>query len=382
MSKNMTLAVVLCLTQLTSHAQHKQQTSGRFITIDAPGAASTAQANAYPLHGTQIVDINASGEVVGTFNDDANTVLQTFIRYPNGHVVVSDDPNAGISAGPFGSQVGTNAFSINDRGEVTGGTTDQSGQSVGFLRSVRGSFTDYKGPSTTGYAASTRSFSINAKGQTTGDYLDPIGSHGYIRQPDGSFIPVDAPDASFSGFWNGTTSTSINRAGDVCGYYHDANAIIHSFLRRQDGTYIDFDVPGTGTNPYQGALCLRITDAGDVLGFYVDQNFQTFGYVRFKNGQVWTVTFPQIPDTHNLVIVNINHRGDVLATYTDSNAVAHSFVLSRSGRLIKIDAPLAGSGVNQGTFAANFNDSDQVAGYYFDENNISHGFLWDAHRDE
>ncbi|UWZ83179.1 hypothetical protein [Occallatibacter riparius] len=371
-------ATLICLATLTLKAQPERQ---KFVVFDAPGASSAPQSSTYPLHGTMVADINARGEIVGDFNDDANTVFQTFIRYPDGRMEVSNDPSAGTAVSSWINQVGTTPYALNDAGVATGVGVNENGQTYAFVRTAKGEFTDFHGPqSLSWYAPSTRSFAINNRGQVTGDYIDyPTAYHGYIRSADGTITSFDAPDASFSGFWNGTTATSINSFGDVCGYYHDANAAIHSFLRMHDGNIIDFAVPGASTLPYAGAFATRITDQGLVTGFYYNDSFQPAGYVRYPDGQVSTITFPQIPDGQLFYITNINHGGDVLGTYYDANSAAHAFLLMRNGRLFKIDAPNAGTSANQGTLAMNLNDAGNVAGYFIDANNISHGFLWTEH---
>lgn len=378
MRKALAVVALLCLPASFAIAEEHHQ---RFVTFDAPGANSTAQAATYPLHGTTVVDVNDRGEIVGYFNNDANTVIQAFVRYPDGRIVVSDDPGAGTAPGPLALQVGTMPNAINDAGITVGSSMTQNGYNIAFVRSAHDTFTDFTGPqSLPGFNPPTRAMSINNRGQITGDYLDyPTGYRAYIRNSDGTMTSFDAPDASFSGFWNGTTATSINAHGDVCGFYHDANGAIHSFLRLHDGHIIDFDVPGASTAAYAGAFASRITDEGVVLGFYQDQNWQTFGYIRYPNGQVSTVSIPQIPDGHAFVVTNINHRGDVLGSYLDANSVTRAFLLTRTGRLFRIDAPKAGTAPSQGTIAVNLNEEEIVAGYFIDANNVSHGFLWSAH---
>lgn len=378
MRKAFALAILACSSSLTLTAQQNRQ---QFVIFDAPGASSIPESSTYPLHGTIVSDINSRGEVLGYLNDDANTVIQGFIRYSNGRIVISNDPSAGTAASYWASQVGTTPNALNDGGVATGTAVNENGQTYAFIRSGDGKVTDFTGPqSLSWYKPTTRGISINNRGQVTGDYIDyPTAYHGYIRNSDGTMTTFDAPDASFSGFWNGTTATSINSFGDVCGYYHDANAAIHSFLRLHDGHIIDFEVPGASANAYAGAYASRITDDGMVIGFYYDDAFQAAGYVRFPNGQVWTIAFPQIPEGHNFGIYNVNHRGDVLGAYLDANSVVHAFLLTQNGRLFKIDAPNAGTAAYQGTTAVNLADDGSVAGYVIDANNVSHGFVWTMH---
>lgn len=376
MLKVFAICTAMALSSVTALAQHK---NGHFVPFDVPGASATPQpTSSYPLHGTLPVDINDRGEILGSFINEASTVTQTFLRYPNGRVVVSDDPSAGTAPGPLASQVGTVPYGLNDSGEAAGVVMTQDGQSFAFVRSANGAFTDFSGPqSLSGLIPGSRALSINNRAQTTGDFVDyPTADHAFIRNRDGSMITFDAPDASFSGFWNGTTATSINSFGDVCGYYHDATGAIHPFVRKHDGRITEFEVPGASTSPYSGAFASRITDSGIVIGYFYDQSSQSWGFIRFPDGKVWTLGFPQIPGGHGFEIININHRGEVLGTYLDANLAIRSFLLMRNGRLLKIDAPHAAMGAYQGTTAANLNDAGEVTGYFFDTTNVIHGFLW------
>ena len=38
---------------------------------------------------------------------------------------------------------------------------------------------------------------------------------------------------------------SVSPEGTIAGYYADANATLHSFLRTRDGAFITFDPPGS-----------------------------------------------------------------------------------------------------------------------------------------
>lgn len=377
MLRRLCLVAIIALFTLTVHAQNHH---GQFLVFDAPGATSTPGSAVYPLHGTIVADVNARGEVVGTFNNDANTVIQMFVRYPDGRIVVTNDPSGATGPSSLVLQVGTWPNGINDHGEIVGDVVYANSQTFAFVRSADGTFTDFNGPqSVSWYKPSTRGLSVNNNGQVTGDYVDyPTAGHAYIRDANGSFTTVDSPDASFAGFWNGTTAVNINKFGDICGYYLDANTVIHPFLRRHDGDIIDFAVPGAGTQPYQGAFSSRITDGGMVIGFYIDENWHTATYIRYPDGQVSTISIPQIPGGHDFGISNINDHGDIAGAYEDATLAVHSFLLTRDGQLFHIDAPGAGKGPSEGTYSVNVNESGTVAGYYVDGNNIAHGYLWSA----
>src|ERR1019366_9819896 len=70
---------------------------------------------------------------------------------------------------------------------------------------------------------------------------------GAPRHTDADTITAfDVPDAGI-GLLQGTHGVSINTAGAIAGYYYDAAAIGHGFLRLPHGAIITFDAPGGGT---------------------------------------------------------------------------------------------------------------------------------------
>jgi hypothetical protein len=68
---------------------------------------------------------------------------------------------------------------------------------------------------------------INDLGDITGSSQDQSGkSHGFIRRPDGTFVTFDLPGVTF------TLPFSINSAGQVTGYYQaSVYTTAHGFLR-------------------------------------------------------------------------------------------------------------------------------------------------------
>src|SRR2546422_1050789 len=72
---------------------------------------------------------------------------------------------------------------------------------------------------------------------------------------------------------------------------------------------------------------------------------------------------------------SINDGGQVAGTYVDSAGVWHGFLRDATGNYTILDAPNAGTGINQGTFAKLINANGQIAGYYADANTVYHGFI-------
>ncbi len=53
----------------------------------------------------------------------------------------------------------------------------------------------------------------------------------------------------------------------------------------------------------------------------------------------------------------------------------HGFLRARDGTFTTFDAPGAGKGANQGTFASSINPAGAITGTYKDASMVSHGFL-------
>jgi hypothetical protein len=55
--------------------------------------------------------------------------------------------------------------------------------------------------------------------------------------------------------------------------------------------------------------------------------------------------------------------------------VYHGFLRAPDGTFTTFDAPGAGTGAYQGTFAISINPAGAITGYYTDASNVDHGFL-------
>lgn len=188
--------------------------SGAITTFDAPGASTMNGA------GTIAHEIESTGGIVGMFND-ANLAFHGFLRAPDGTFTVLDAPGAGT-----GVNSGTIAYSINASGTVVGAiqiTTPSAGHS--FLRTSSGNYSVFDSAITR--AQYSWAYGVNDSGTIVGTYSDGTEAHGYLRNPDGTFVVLDAPNAATPG---GTFAEAINAHGAVIGHYLDAQSITHGFV--------------------------------------------------------------------------------------------------------------------------------------------------------
>jgi len=304
-------------------------------------------------------------------------------------IVSFDAPGADTNPGDYN---GTVASSINNRGAVTGFYVDVNNVYHGFVRSRDGRFTTFDAPgadTTPNSYNGTAPAAVNDVGEITGNYWDASGySHGFLRRSDGTFTTFDVPGAG--GY--GSTPLALNWEEAVVGIYTDQNYLFHAFVRNPDGTFATWVGPGAcDTNGSQGCYgsgASNINGFGIIVGGYEDNrgNFVHHSYVRDPAGTLKTFDVPGAGTGRYQgtgcpgCALGFNQFGAVAGTYIDANSVQHGFVRSRDGGFTKFDAPGAGTGSRQGTGCPNdcptsLNDWGAITGTYIDASNVYHGYL-------
>ena len=199
-------------------------------------------------------------------------------------------------------------------------------------------------------AASTQAYGINDKGQVVGSYSDAAGSlHGF-GLASGTYYIADIPGAS------DTEATGISN-DEVVGYYDikstDAGGnfltAYHGFVLTENG-YATLDVPGAdyGTTVING-----IDAKNEIVGNYMS-NGVTYGFV-LKRGVYTTL---EQPDGSYTSAGGLNTRGQVVGTYLDSFDSEQGFLLS-GGKYVSLFGP----GDSFLAYANGINEAGQVVGY-------------------
>lgn len=264
----------------------------------------------------------------------------------------------------------TGASGINAGGDIVGGYTDQANKTHGFLLSG-GNFTtiDYPG------AVATRANGINSQGDIVGTHNGPNmtvpGSggdvHGFLLRAGASLPdPIDYP-----GHMN-TITQRITETGRILGCYHDHDTMnsMHGILVR-DGVYTALDgseegpiVPASmnngatpdgriivglfsdmmGTHGYvlsdgnfaplnfPGSIATSAWDmnpSGEIVGAYVDSARKTHGFL-LRHDEFVSIDYPA-PGVTATRALGINPEGDVVGVYVDAGGVTHGFLLTRTG---------------------------------------------------
>jgi hypothetical protein len=209
--------------------------------------------------------------------------------------------------------------------------------------------------SASGYG--TFGVSINSAGDIAGYFIDANGVvHGFIRTSGGSIATVDAPGAG-TALNLGTNVFAINASGNASGYYADSNSILHSYIRTSNGTLTEFDPPNS-----IGSDAFCIDDSGAVAGGLLDANGD-HGFVRGADG-TFSVIDPTGTASEVKVVIpsQINSGGAVAGYYTDTNSVYHGFLRDSSGAITILDAPGAGTVADTGTEIADLNTDGVMVG--------------------
>lgn len=298
---------------------------GKFINFEAPGADTTKGS----FNGTTPNSINDLGAITGSYTD-AKGFNHGFLRAPDGNITTFEVPGAG--------GYGSIPIALNLEGGVVGYYTDPDFVFYAFLRKPDGTFKTFGGlgacdaPTSTGCYANEAT-NINLSGTIAGNFMDAnFVAHGLVRSPDGTLTTYDVPGGG-TGQYQGTgcpgCASGLNQWGAIAATWRDANYVSHGFLRSPDGTITPFDAPGAGTGSYEGTGCfsdcpVSLNDWGALTGIYIDANDVYHGYLRGIGGRIVTVdptgstgTFPY----------GINDLGEITGYYIDANNVWHGFLV-------------------------------------------------------
>jgi len=227
---------------------------GRVTPLDAPGWSQTVPNS-----------INDRGEVAGIEFETDQSVQHTFLYRIRDETwtQLPDVPNMPV----------VNAVVINNEGTIVGSSSqgDQLNyyNSVGWTWDGRSySFFTVPGASETGFGSGTWPLGLNDRGQVTGYYTDDSGyQHGFLKDRS-TITTFDVPGADL------IEPGAINDNGDIAGtwyalgpVYQEEGFILH------EGHFVTFEVPGV-----TGGLT-SINDRGEVAGTYADSSGIWHGFV-------------------------------------------------------------------------------------------------------
>jgi uncharacterized membrane protein len=117
-------------------------------------------------------------------------------------------------------------------------------------------------------------------GIAVGDVNGVVGtSHSLMLATDGTYTIFDPPQAGA----HSSLAEAINDSGAVAGTYRDANLVRHGYLRQPNGTFVSFDDPQAAQLPlsatHEGTVPFSINANGAVVGYYADANGVRHGFI-------------------------------------------------------------------------------------------------------
>jgi hypothetical protein len=362
----LSLSVMLCLLGLSLPMSAQEY---HIVTFDVPGAGATPGASGcatgFPLtncYGTTPMANNNAGEIVGTYLTD-DGVYYGFLRSLQGNVTKFSEPDADITPGDLN---GTYPVSLNSWSAVTGAYQMTDEVFHGFIREPNGSYIEVDDPAAgAGKFQGTWPSTINDNGEVAGFYTDSSnGVHGFIRSPQGEFTTVDGPSAD-----NGTyiaLEQGLNARGAVAGWYNVGSAS-YGFVREPNGQFITVEPFGSSFTLVGG-----INPAGAVTGTFATSTGSAAGFLQKSDGET---TIFNVAGAFATNAYTLNSRDEVTGVGLDANFGLHGFIGFANGDIKTFDAPKAGTGQFQGTRPTTINDYGQVIGWVLDSNNVAHGFI-------
>ena len=297
----------------SSNAYHGflRTVDGVIISIDVPGAAST-----------YVTGINRAGVIAGYYGVDNLSI--GYLRDPDGVFTTFRVPGSPA----------THTAGINSEGKIVGFYADSSGVYHGFERCVDGLLVTFDAPGA-GHkpGQGTSPASINLDGVIVGSYQDASSvNHGFLRTPDGAFTLFDAPNAGSSPN-EGTFPSQINPEGVIAGFYSDAFQLEHGFLRSPNGETTSVDVPPAVLPAGASAIATFIDGLNAeaaVVGstvFTLDPNPYTRAFLRKPNGEFTTFGIPGA-GFYGTTFNGINSVGDIVGSYGDTRGAFHAFLIT------------------------------------------------------
>jgi probable HAF family extracellular repeat protein len=295
-----------------------------FTTLDDPLATN----------GTFATGINASGQVVGSYNDAGGTAHGFLLS--GGTYTNFNDPDA--NGGD------TLADGINNLGQIVGTFINFPAQELGYIK-IGNSYPFIVYPLNVNFV--TQAHGINSLGEVVGEYNDNAGTiHGFVYLRDLGVFATFAPnDASFPV----TILNGINENGTLMVGQHGGRGVPEGFLWN-GSFFIPLRDPFAGNN---GTAAKGVNDSGQVVGYYFDASNRAHGFL-YSGGNYTTIDV----GARGTFLNGINDAGQIVGTYIDITGHDHGFVGSFQPN------PAPSGGTTAAMVLRGANSSAAIAGQY------------------
>jgi hypothetical protein len=217
--------------------------------------------------------------------------------------------NAGNTTVPWG---------ISNDGRITG-TIQQSGATVGFVRSAAGEVTTFSVPG----ASATYPTAINNAGTVVGYYINGNNRpQGFVRSAAGVITMRSVPNALSTELWG------IDDQGRISGTYYDTNLFPRGFILQTNGDVTTISAPEGSTYVY------RINNGGTVSGSFFHQ-----GIMQQTGGYFFTALACGVSSLSAFARGALNDLGDYVGQCIDPTGTAPptpSYLRASNGRLAQL----------------------------------------------
>jgi hypothetical protein len=234
--------------------------------------------------------INSSNTVVGV-----NGNMFAIQVSPNGTVTPLPLPTATTTASV--------AFAINDKGVIVGQYTDsKTGTTPGFiLNDGTYTFLNPKDPVKGGTSMVTNAQGINNKGTGVGfESANGVNQHGFKFDLAGHTTALPDPAGTPQILADGLVLTQflgVNDNGLAVGYYQTNGGSQHGFLfDLATNAYTFLDEPNSkpGTTAASITQITGINNAGEITGFYLDADGMMHGFLATPTPEPATLTLASL----------------------------------------------------------------------------------------
>ncbi|HET6929678.1 MAG TPA: hypothetical protein VFI45_05110 [Candidatus Acidoferrum sp.] len=275
-------------------------------------------------------------------------------------------------------------------GIVAGYFFDSNGGSHGYLRQLDGTVTIIDAPDAIqGVGGKTTVLAVNSSGVTVGTYLGNDGNpHAFSRSATGQYSLLPGLTYAYFG-QNGlpaqaSTSllfpTAINDNGVIAGYFYDPNLGIHSFIIPSEGIFngqpLDIGGPGSGSASGQGfgTWIQYVAPTGDAVGSYRRDQSGLHGFIRhYADGTVTVLDAPGYSGTAT---------GGTIANWIAADGTVVGSVVNSTGITHAFVRTPDGTytifdppGPLTWSTASFINVGGVIAGNFTDANSVQHGYL-------
>jgi hypothetical protein len=265
---------------------------------------------------------------------------------------------------------GTQVNGVNDGGVIEGAFTDASGQH-GFVDGA-GGLVRFDFPGTSGV---TQAFAIDNAGDVVGVYTDAAGaSRGFLRRPSGTITALPSPPGAGTGSGQGTFPAGITDGGEIVGFFIDTGGVVHGYTQSPDGQFTVINAPGAGDAAGQGTFLFSVDDRGIICGGYVAPGNVEFGLVD-RGGRFTSIDDPATQ--HNAAggtIADGFAQDMVVGDYVDQQGGEAGY-LERDGNFLRVADPAGNDAPSQGTVITATNDQLVLSGFYITSSGADHGLL-------